>query len=325
MYPTISTNRSNFPTAPQKSLNFSSFPNDLVAPGRPYYMEIAFMNYTVAMQYSRNRNMFTPSGGIRLPVPRKLNENQVLTWNEASATAAGAGAALAILNATEPGPGQGRGPVGSIARAGQNLVGPDAAGVASALTGLTINPFLYMFFQRPNYKQFSFSWTLAPNTPEESRTLINMINRMKKASLPTVTGFGAVFQYPQIALIKLHPGDLFGHLKIKPCAIESISVDHTATATPAFFNGGAPVAVNLTINLKEIQLWDQADYGDTELSNQTLATAAGAAVGVVGGVALGARLGARGGVGGAVAGGIAGGLIGLFGGSVAGGIGGSLF
>jgi hypothetical protein len=304
MYPTTSTNRSNFPTAPQKSLNFNSFPNDLVAPGRPYYMEIAFMNYAVGMQLESNRNMYTPSGGIRLPIPRKLNENQVLTWNEASATAAGAGAALAILNATETSP------IGRISRAGQNLVGADAAGVASATTGLTINPFLYMFFQRPNYKQFSFSWTLAPNTPQESRTLVNMINRIKKASLPTAFGF--VYQYPQIALIKLHPGDLFGHLKIKPCAIESISVDHTATATPAFFNGGAPVAVNLTINLKEIQLWDQADYGDRELSSQSLAVGAGTLVGAV----AGARLGARGGVGGAIAGGLIGGAIGAFGGAI---------
>lgn len=310
MYPTSSTNRSNFPTAPQKSLNFTSFPNDLVAPGRPYYMEIAFMNYAVGMQYSSNRNLYTPSGGIRLPVPRKLNENQVLTWNEASATTATAGAALQLVQKAQ----------GVF---GGNFVGSDAAGVGSALTGLSVNPFLYMFFQRPNYKQFSFSWTLAPNTPEESRTLVTMINRIKRASLPTAVG--VFYQYPQIALIKLHPGDLFGHLKIKPCAIESVSIDHTATATPAFFNGGAPVAVNLTINLKEIQLWDQADYGAIEISDLSRSVAAGSAVGALGGVVTGALTGAAiGGTRGAIGGGLIGGAIGVIGGAVLGGIGSSL-
>ena len=247
MYPSINNNRSNFPTAPRKSLNFTSFPNDLVTPEREYFMEIAFMNYEVGMQYSSNRNNYALLGGIRLPIPRKLNENQVLTWNEASATKAGASAALAVEQML----------FGSAKTAfGSNLIGSEAAGVGSALTGLQVNPFLFMFFQRPNYKQFSFSWTLAPNTPEESETLVYIINRIKKASLPTVLAKVA-YQYPQIAIIKIHPKDLFGHLKIKPCAIESISIDHTATATPAFFKNGAPVAVNLTINLKEIQMWDR--------------------------------------------------------------------
>jgi hypothetical protein len=122
-----------------------------------------------------------------------------------------------------------------------------------------------MFFQRPNYKEFSFSWTFAPVNQRESRTLADIINQFKSNSLPT---FGGAFMgYPNIALMRIHPGDVFGNLKFKPCAITSVLVDYSP-AGPSFFSdasinnatgrsNGAPTLVNLTVNFKEIQLWDR--------------------------------------------------------------------
>lgn len=306
MYPSLTSNRSNFPTAPQKNLRFDSFPNDLVAPGRNFYIEIAFMAYNPAMQFT-STGVMTPAGGVRLPIPRKLNEQQSLIWGEASATAAAGQAIQSFLG-------------------GKNMA--DLVGAGSALSGLAINPFMFMYFQRPQYKQFSFSWTLAPNTPQESQTLLQIINRFKGASLPTA--MGPIYQYPQIAIIKLHPNNIFGQLLIKPCAVESITIDHTAAATPAFFNNtGAPTTVSITLNLKEIQLWDAKEYGMGAMSSTSIAALTGAAIGgaagALGGAVQGAAAGRRaGGRLGAIVGGVVGGVGGLISGGTIGSIGGGI-
>jgi hypothetical protein len=269
MYPTTSSRRSNFPTSPRKQTSNNSFPEDLLAGGRNLYLQIQFVSYSFGYQtfggdsffnqlvnnsivggildaaglprgFSGAGGVANPVGGISLPVPKKLNETQALTWNEEEA-------AGILTNLVKPG------------------FLTSTSNFASALTGLRLNPYLFMFFQRPNYKEFSFSWTFAPVNQRESRTLSNIINLFKSNSLPT---FGTVTMgYPNIALMKMHPGDVFGNLKFKPCAITSVLVDYSP-AGPSFFSdsltgnstgrsNGAPTLVNLTVNFKEIQLWDR--------------------------------------------------------------------
>jgi hypothetical protein len=67
-------------------------------------------------------------------------------------------------------------------------------------------------------------------------------------------------KYPQIAqvVLKAAGGDRYLY-KFKPCAIISVQVEHTAAGMPSFFNSGAPTVVNLTLQLKEIQLWKSED------------------------------------------------------------------
>lgn len=255
MYPRTSLRRSNFPTSPRKEINSNSFPEDLQAGGRNLYTQIQFVEYSFGYQtfadnffssltsriFSGAGGVANPVGGLILPVPKKINEAQALTWNEESAL----------------------GIVASAAGVGSNL--SQAGNFASAVAGFTLNPYLFMFFQRPNYKEFSFSWTFAPVNQRESRTLADVINQFKSNSLPSFGG--ATMDYPNIALIRIHPGDVFGNLRFKPCAITSVLVDYSP-AGPSFFgdasinnatgrSNGAPTLVNLTVNFKEIQLWDR--------------------------------------------------------------------
>jgi hypothetical protein len=254
----------NFPRRKlSKPLDQFAFPNDLLSnPNRPR-VTIQFANYQNAFYGGGNRlgtaiagaagglvNQFgsfinnltggdsttnisqilNPVGSIILPMPRKINENQELMWNETSLF--------------------------------DMLSLPKEFEVPSALTGFQINPFQLLYFQRPAFKQFSFSWTLTPNTPEESETLRKIVIEFKRRSLPKIRG--PLFEYPDIALVKFS-NNINDQLILKACAIISVQIDHSGTNVPSFFKNSrtAPVAVNMTVQMKEIDIWAQNDYDPT--------------------------------------------------------------
>ena len=259
-----------FPTPPNPTLNQYAFPNDLTtgnsgsgakgSGNRNYYTQINFVSYKQGLN---NTQAVVPVGGILLPIPKQLNDQTVMVWSpisltETAAAVAGAAAGAAI--------GSVAGPVGGIAGAlagaftGSQLAGGVVQGIntVSPLTGGTVNPFLYMLFKQPDFKEFQFRWTLAPNTPEETNTLATIIKFFKFHMLPEISGL--LMYYPSIALVKLFPDDKFT-FKLRPCAITNVIVDYTAGGGPSFFRDtGAPTVVNLTVVMKEIQIWDKNSF-----------------------------------------------------------------
>jgi hypothetical protein len=73
------------------------------------------------------------------------------------------------------------------------------------------------------------------------------------------TNMGLVYGYPSIALIKLYPSEVFT-FAFKPCAVLAVQTDFTGAGTPSYFKNGAPTVVNLTVQLKEIDLWTKNNY-----------------------------------------------------------------
>lgn len=257
MYPSLNRRNPNFPTPPRKSLPTDTFPNDLIAGGRNFYTEIGFVKYEVSQQLNSRNRLAIPAGSIKLPIPKKLNDVTTLSWGEISATSLGAG----LLGTAAQALG---GRVVSQAAGIISQAGAAAATVGSIAYGITVNPFLFMMFKQPNYKEHTLQWTLAPSNEEESQKLKTIINRLKGSSLPVNQGL--YLQYPLIALVKIWPNDVFGNLIFKPCAVTSVSVDYTA-AGPSFFAGSAaPTIVSLSIGLKEIQFWDRNDFEETRSS-----------------------------------------------------------
>lgn len=81
---------------------------------------------------------------------------------------------------------------------------------------------------------------------------------MKKAALPSAGMFWGLQKYPKMAMVQFRPNNYL--YVIKPCAIISVQVDYTGAGGPSFFKSGAPTIVNLTLQLKELQLWSQENY-----------------------------------------------------------------
>lgn len=236
----------NFPQPPQRGFSNDSFPGDLISGDRKFYTSISFAKFT---GYSLTGGISLNFGGnIKLPIPRKLNDNEVMIWEEWSG-AQTAGSAVGTL-AQYLG-------FNNIATAASNLTaGLDKVG---SFTGTTVNPFMFMMFKRPAFKEFTLQWSLAPNSQRESDSLDQIIKKCKRAALPTTSG--AFMEYPEIANIKLYAGQANDKylFKFKPCAIISVQVDYTGTGMPSFFKSGAPTVVNLTMQLKEIELWSKND------------------------------------------------------------------
>jgi hypothetical protein len=231
---------SRYPTPPQSaSVGNLCFPTDLVTFNRPYItLQLAQYNrYSVS-----EAPIVTPDASLTLPIPIKINDVQTVTWEEQSLTSLGA----SVVNSI-PGIGS---TIGFLISEGEKI-----NNLQAPVTGIIANPFLVMLFKTQNFKQHNLKWILAPNNSADQNSLQNIVNTLKNAMLPTYRGPG--LGYPKICIPYLSVGTYT--YNFKPCAIDSLSVDWSAGATPAFFSDQSPALVSLTMQLKEIELWFQGD------------------------------------------------------------------
>jgi hypothetical protein len=245
----------NFPKPLDRKDNTSGtvFPNDLIANGRNFYTQIQFVDYNIRQQFNSLVKYANPSGGIKLPLPMKINDTLAVHWSNVSLTsliqpAAGlAGRAIG-------------GPAGAQVGSAVAGLGLQAAALGGAVYngGLALNPLMFLVFQRPEYRQFSLSWTLTPRNKKESDTIKNIVTECKKAASPeSLAGF--LLTYPLVALIRMYPNDIFGHMRFKPCIITSVQASYTGAPVPSFHKNGAPTMVTLTLNLQEMQFWYRSE------------------------------------------------------------------
>lgn len=138
-------------------------------------------------------------------------------------------------------------------------------------------------FETPQFKTHRFSWKLVPRDQVESNSIKNIITTIKKAMLPGVKNLGGViqnnllFDYPDIVEIFLTPNEYT--YNFKRCVVKSFNVNYAPGNSPAFYRGSnAPVAVDIVIELQEIEYWTKADMDPNAAQSQftnanTLATA----------------------------------------------------
>lgn len=247
------------------------FPNDLPS---KYHCSIQFYDYRRPDPFSSLMTLQQTIGpgrdGIVLPLPAQLIDSQKLNWAQTTspigeavtdafqgdlAGAAQAGGA-AILNGMGQ-LAQGAAMGSDFATMAAGLIGgsiSDSVKVALQKAGLALNPVLTQQFNHPEFKSHQFSWKFAPDSIDESGTLEAIIDAIKYNSLPDVSAGGMFFNYPSIALIKMHTGtkELY---KFKPSVINDITVNYAPTNTPAFHVGtAAPSLVQVTISFIEIVL-----------------------------------------------------------------------
>lgn len=252
----------NFPQKPSTGGGGSMvFPEDLTSQDRKFYMDIQFMKYdgiAVASNLfggSGSAGFAMSGGGIRLPLPRTINDVQTVLWEEQSLTQQGLGVGQAALDAVQNVGGR-IGAIGGISGALGQIIGS----MGQAATGMTLNPYLYMLFKSPVLKQFTFDWILVPSKKSESDKIKDIVKEMKKKMLPSKDFGGAVLKYPDIAQMKLSAGGSDDYLfRFKPAVLDSLSINHTPVGGPSFFKSGASTAVSISAHFKEIEIWTQED------------------------------------------------------------------
>lgn len=269
----------NYPTSPVASSSRSSiyvFPSDLNQSNNAYNITLNIASYDRPSVFTKPFLNYGTS--ICLPIPIKINDQTTVLWEQASLTST----SLDILKA-----GASAIPSGETSALGSAIAGVTGAAVAagpllSYAQGIAVNPNLVMLFKTQNFKNHVLQWVLAPNSPQDTENLNNIIKLLKNAMLPSIggniaalglatdilnklnnaiqssvgNGFSATLQYPWIVLPNLSVGAYT--YNFKPCAIQSLSVDFSPGPSPAFFGQNqAPAMVSLTLQLTEIELWFQ--------------------------------------------------------------------
>lgn len=194
---------SNFPQPRQPRFS-DAFPEDLIQNNRNYYTNISIMQYGFGQQgWGVGSGGMSLGGSIKLPIPKRINDVEVAVWAEQSATQIGAGIASQATS----------GMLGSMGNLGAQAIGA-LANVGGAAFGVAPNPFQFMQYQRPAYKEFQFSWILTPTSSGDSRKLKQIIDRLKLAALPAqnsstslVGNQSALLDYPSIVQVSFNPND----------------------------------------------------------------------------------------------------------------------
>ena len=146
--------------------------------------------------------------------------------------------------------------------------------IARALNRQRLNPRLEQLYQNVDYRSFTYQWLLAPQSPEESARLDQIVRMFKYAMLPAYTAPALIggnnndgaFAYPfEFNILYFNSTHLFQPLR---CALTRVDVDYAPQGL-AFFReddgntdsgssgpgiASRPAAVSLSLQFTELQL-----------------------------------------------------------------------
>ena len=237
--------------------------------GGKYFMSLRFVKY-VKTAISEQK-FIDDQGNILLPIPNNLKETTSLKYSTEELGSVLGSAVEAIrtpngaANVLESG-------LAAAARQASlkeiatnlDLQRNSLINAVDVISGTAVNPFLTTTFKNPEFKTHNFSWKLIPKNEDESEIIKKIIHSMKYHILPGLkTTSGTIFEYPEMLLVKLYPNDEYTY-KFKPCVVKSLDINYTPSGAPSFYFGpkGAPLGVEISISLQEIEYFTKYDYDD---------------------------------------------------------------
>ena len=209
-------------------------------------------------------------GSIMLYMPQSIREDEKSTWSDVGlGSIVGAGSNIAddliagggldtFKEKMESALHGGQVPIGTAAWGAQKLASRiGLSNVNSVLlkkANLALNPYLEVFFKGIDLRRFTFTFKFAPRNQKEAREVRDIIMAFKYFSAPTYTSenLKTTFRHPLVFDInysnesKLH--------KFKTCALQGISIDHSASGTNSTFYDGMPVETDMTLSLSLIHI-----------------------------------------------------------------------
>lgn len=220
-----------------------------------------------------------PKAYLTLPIPNDVNFSYNASWGAAELTLPQYLIRSLIKNRANPEQVGEAFMKGAAAEIWKNLVGRTIGlGVVRA-GGVVINPYKQLMYDSPDFRQFSFNWTLSPKNASESVALDKIIWYLKKHMHPTTTGSqpgqanspsledSILWLAPDfINIMFVTNNDGFRKFRNPwiPLINEAVITGVGVQIDPKFHNNdNAPTAINLTINLMETKLYSQDDFGKT--------------------------------------------------------------
>jgi len=144
-------------------------------------------------------------------------------------------------------------------------IGGDIGRSIDLVTGQTINPRETLSFEGVNLRTHQLSWDLYPSSKTDSQRIKNIVDMIKRKSLPEVTDIDGVpkafLQYPSVVDIFLLGVNSEHFIKYKTSMVTEFTVDYGAGGGVAIMTGGKPAGVNIALNLTELEIETAHDYG----------------------------------------------------------------
>lgn len=129
--------------------------------------------------------------------------------------------------------------------------------------GAISNPKQALHFQGVELKRHNFSWTMAPTSQDESKTIMDITNLIRRNSLPSYTNFGqlkrAILNYPSTVDIYFFGIEQEYFMYYKTCMIDSLDFNYTSQGMTVL-RGGKPAVVTMSMSLKEMDIHTAEDY-----------------------------------------------------------------
>ena len=233
----------------------------------------------------------TGKDGIILPMPQDLGNDLQQTWTGKEFSAIGrtaiAGAVGGDLSAIEKRLRDAGGNLTSIItglQAGLLNKVPGVGGnfeigdLTGSTQGIVLNPNAEVLYESPELREIGMTFKLVPRNADEAKTVKSIIRMFRFASLPQWGGKGLAYEKGQ--LDKNQPMSMSNFIRVpwlckftfmkggstsrhveqfKPCAIKRVAVNYTPDGSYATYQGGEPVATELTLNFLEIKALFKSD------------------------------------------------------------------
>jgi hypothetical protein len=284
------------------------FPSDLGEMG----MTFTFYNYKYNQTQRDGFEIENPLEGITssfaLPLPSTIVDNYGLKIGEAQLGGMGGLAADAMSN-PDGGLGQIKSAFNNMSASGEkmgkNLAEGDWASIASSLkstastgamaakyfgrnitdsiapgvglaiettSGTAVNPHQTINFDGVNMKEYTFQWTLAPKSEQESELIKVIRDNVRYSILPDykgITGDGtgkssldrAFLTYPDLCQAKFFGLNEDHYLRFKIGMIKSFNVNFTPQGN-AILKGGKPAHVSVSMTYIESRPHSRKDFDD---------------------------------------------------------------
>lgn len=144
----------------------------------------------------------------------------------------------------------------------------------AAGTGMVQNPMLEVLYSSPSFRTFTFDFMMYPRSKAEGTQMMQLIERLRFHQAPEIhSKFNGFFMVPpsEFDIKFYYNGSENPNIdKISTCVLESITVDYAPSgfstyevpgeSKPTVGGTGTPVAVQLTLQFKELQVLTKEDY-----------------------------------------------------------------
>jgi len=116
-------------------------------------------------------------------------------------------------------------------------------------SGKLANPNEILMYQSTAMRSFSFTWTILPDSADESHQAAGLIKLFRKSAHARKDNLTLV-TVPDHVIVSFHGAK--DMIQLPPCVIESVNVTYNPNSSSFFKENNAPVEIGLAVTLKEM-------------------------------------------------------------------------